>query len=62
MSVLGIIACHCGELDEGERVVRPLKELGPPAVDLVGEEETAFANRQPAYLRVSSRFGGEVAA
>jgi FAD/FMN-containing dehydrogenase len=35
-TVLGIIACHCGELKEGERVVRPLKELGPPAVDLVG--------------------------
>jgi FAD/FMN-containing dehydrogenase len=35
-TVLGIIACHCGELEEGERVVRPLKELGPPAVDLVG--------------------------
>jgi len=35
-TVLGIIACHCGELPEGERVVRPLKELGPPAVDLVG--------------------------
>jgi FAD/FMN-containing dehydrogenase len=35
-TVLGIIACHCGEVEEGERVVRPLKELGPPAVDLVG--------------------------
>jgi FAD/FMN-containing dehydrogenase len=34
-TVLGIIACHCGDVDEGERVVRPLKELGPPAVDLV---------------------------
>ena len=35
-TVLGIIACHCGELEEGRRVVQPLKELGPPAVDLVG--------------------------
>jgi FAD/FMN-containing dehydrogenase len=35
-TVLGIIACHCGEIEEGERVVRPLKKLGPPAVDLVG--------------------------
>jgi FAD/FMN-containing dehydrogenase len=35
-TVLGIVACHCGELQDGARVVRPLKELGPPAVDLVG--------------------------
>ncbi len=35
-TVLGIIACHCGEPQEGERVVRPLRELGPPVVDLVG--------------------------
>jgi len=35
-TVLGIIACHCGDVDEGQRLVRPLKELGPPAVDLVG--------------------------
>jgi hypothetical protein len=35
-TVLGIIVCHCGDVEEGERVVRPLKQLGPPAVDLVG--------------------------
>jgi FAD/FMN-containing dehydrogenase len=35
-TVLGIIACHCGELPEGERVLRPLKKLGQPVVDLVG--------------------------
>jgi FAD/FMN-containing dehydrogenase len=35
-TVLGIIACHCGDVEEGERVVGPLRELGPPAVDLVG--------------------------
>jgi FAD/FMN-containing dehydrogenase len=33
---LGIIACHCGDIVEGERAVRPLKALGPPAVDLIG--------------------------
>jgi FAD/FMN-containing dehydrogenase len=33
---LGIIACHCGDTAQGERVVRPLKTLGPPAVDLIG--------------------------
>jgi FAD/FMN-containing dehydrogenase len=35
-TVLGIIACYCGETQVGQHVVRPLKELGPPAVDLIG--------------------------
>jgi FAD/FMN-containing dehydrogenase len=35
-TVLGILACHCGELEDGERVVAPLRALGPPAVDLIG--------------------------
>ena len=35
-TVLGIIACHCGELEDGERQVAPLREIGPPAVDLIG--------------------------
>jgi FAD/FMN-containing dehydrogenase len=35
-TVLGIIACHCGEVEEGERHVAPLREIGPPAVDLIG--------------------------
>ena len=28
--------CHSGPAAEGERLVRPIKELGPPAVDLIG--------------------------
>jgi hypothetical protein len=35
-TVLGIIVCHCGEVEEGERHVTPLREIGPPAVDLIG--------------------------
>jgi FAD/FMN-containing dehydrogenase len=35
-TVLGMIVFHCGDIGDGERVLRPLKELGPPAVDLVG--------------------------
>jgi FAD/FMN-containing dehydrogenase len=35
-TVLGLIACHCGELEDGERAVKPLRALGPPAVDLIG--------------------------
>jgi hypothetical protein len=27
---LGIIACHCGDIAEGERAVRPFKALRPP--------------------------------
>jgi FAD/FMN-containing dehydrogenase len=35
-TVLGMIVFHCGEIGDGERVLRPLKELGPPVIDLVG--------------------------
>jgi FAD/FMN-containing dehydrogenase len=33
---LGIVAAYFGDLAHGERVVRPLKEIGPPVADLVG--------------------------
>jgi FAD/FMN-containing dehydrogenase len=32
--VLGVVACHCGPVDEGERVLRPLKAFGKPVLDL----------------------------
>ena len=35
-TVLGIMACYCGDVDEGLRLLKSLKELGPPAVDLIG--------------------------
>jgi hypothetical protein len=35
-TVLGIVAFHCGEIAEAERVLRPLRRIGPPAADLVG--------------------------
>jgi FAD/FMN-containing dehydrogenase len=34
--VLGLFVLYIGDPDEGGAVVAPLKELGPPAVDLVG--------------------------
>jgi FAD/FMN-containing dehydrogenase len=32
---LAIIVCWCGAIEEGERVVKPLRAFGPPAVDTV---------------------------
>jgi FAD/FMN-containing dehydrogenase len=32
---VGIITCYAGPIDEGERVLRPLREFGPPLVDRV---------------------------
>jgi FAD/FMN-containing dehydrogenase len=34
-SVLGISASYVGDADEGREVMAPLKELGPPAVDMI---------------------------
>ncbi|MBL6458767.1 FAD-binding oxidoreductase [Belnapia sp. T6] len=34
--MLGISCCYLGPVEEGERVLRPLREFGPPAQDLVG--------------------------
>jgi FAD/FMN-containing dehydrogenase len=33
--VAGVILCHAGALEEAEEALRPLRELGPPAMDLV---------------------------
>ena len=33
--VLLVIPCYCGDLDQGEDVLRPLREFGPPSADLV---------------------------
>ncbi len=34
--VLTIVACWCGPHDEGERVLRPLRDFGPPLADGIG--------------------------
>ncbi len=31
-----IAVCHSGSESDGERLVRPIKEFGPPAVDMIG--------------------------
>jgi hypothetical protein len=33
--VVGIIVCYTGSLEDGQEVMRPLREFGPPGVDLV---------------------------
>lgn len=32
---VGLSVCYSGSLEEGEKVVKPLREFGPPAVDLL---------------------------
>jgi hypothetical protein len=32
--VLGVVACHTGPVEEGERVLRPLRRFGSPLLDL----------------------------
>jgi FAD binding domain/Berberine and berberine like len=32
--IVGVVCCHCGSVEDGERVVRPLKEFGSPVLDL----------------------------
>jgi FAD/FMN-containing dehydrogenase len=33
--VVGVIPCYCGDLDEGQRVLRPLRSFGSPVMDAV---------------------------
>ncbi|MEO6715363.1 MAG: FAD-binding oxidoreductase [Mycobacteriales bacterium] len=32
--IIGVVSCHSGDVEEGERVVRPLKAFGSPVLDL----------------------------
>jgi FAD/FMN-containing dehydrogenase len=34
--VIGIVLCYAGAVEEGEEVLRPLREFGPPGIDLLG--------------------------
>ena len=36
VKLAGVLVCHCGDLRAGEEAVRPLKEFGRPAMDVVG--------------------------
>ncbi len=34
--VVGCIVCYAGDADEGEQVMQPLREFGPPGLDVLG--------------------------
>jgi FAD/FMN-containing dehydrogenase len=34
--LVGVLAAHCGSLDQGEAAVRPIKAFGPPVMDALG--------------------------
>src|SRR5262245_16688353 len=34
--IAGIVACHCGSLDQGAQAVAPIKAFGPPVMDAMG--------------------------
>jgi hypothetical protein len=34
--VVGAVLCYAGPVEEGEEVLRPLREFGPPGIDMVG--------------------------
>lgn len=33
--VIGMLACYCGDLSQGERVLTPLRKFGPPLMDRI---------------------------
>lgn len=34
--LIGMVVCYTGPAEEGERLIRPLREFGPPVADLIG--------------------------
>jgi FAD/FMN-containing dehydrogenase len=34
--VIGCVVCYAGSIEDGEQAFKPLREFGPPAIDLVG--------------------------
>jgi hypothetical protein len=45
--VVAVVCCWSGDLDEGERVIRPLREFGSPVLDLC--EPKAFTEHQAMF-------------
>jgi FAD/FMN-containing dehydrogenase len=60
MQVLGLVVNYAGQVEEGERALRPLREFGPPLADQVGPMpyvaqqgmlDEAFPSGLPVYWR-----------
>ena len=60
MRILGLIICYNGPIEEGERVLKPLRDFGPPVADQVGAMpytalqmmlDGAFPSGLPVYWR-----------
>ncbi|HKY04072.1 MAG TPA: FAD-binding oxidoreductase, partial [Blastocatellia bacterium] len=34
--LIGIVVCHVGPIEEGERLIKPVREFGPPVADMIG--------------------------
>lgn len=54
--VIGIVICYAGDIEEGKRVVQPLKDYGEPIVDAIKpksytEQNTMLDAGQPAGLQ-----------
>src|SRR5262245_4050991 len=48
--IVGLVVCYCGPPEKGERILRPLREFGPPIIDLVGPTSyTAIQGIQDAF-------------
>ncbi len=45
--VAAIVLCYCGDLAEGERVLRPIKTYGPPAAQLI--KPMPYSNLQALF-------------
>jgi FAD/FMN-containing dehydrogenase len=47
LPVASVVACWCGSIEAGERVLRPLREFGTPALDLC--RPTSFVKHQAMF-------------
>jgi FAD/FMN-containing dehydrogenase len=45
--VVAIVSCYAGDMDEGERVMKPLREFGSPVLDLCGPK--AYLEHQAMF-------------
>jgi FAD/FMN-containing dehydrogenase len=52
-AALAIIVCYCGSIDDGEHVLRPLRQFGAPVVDTIGP--SPYARIQNLLTEVLAR-------